>query len=60
MGALEKALEKGLEQAQKIAFKAGAEAVRQAFASEAGKNLRNRNGGVMKVYNAVGRALKKL
>ncbi len=60
MGALEKALGKGLEQASKIAFKAGGEAVRQAFAEEAGRSLRNGNGGVMKVFNAVGRALKKL
>jgi hypothetical protein len=60
MGALEKALGKGLEQASKIAFKAGGEAVRQAFAHEAGRNLRNGNGGVMKVFNAVDRALKRM
>lgn len=60
MGALEKTLAKGLEQASKIAFKAGAEATRQAFAAEAGRNLRNGNGGVMQVFNAVGRALKKM
>jgi geranylgeranyl pyrophosphate synthase len=60
MSALEKMIGKGLEQASKVAFKAGGEAVRQAFASEAGRALKNGNGGVMKVFNAVGRALKKM
>lgn len=50
------ALEKGL----KIAYKAGGEAVRQAFAHDAGRLLQKGDGSVMKTFNAVGRVLKKM
>lgn len=60
MSTMEKMIAKGLEQAVKVAYKAGGEVVRQSFAGPAGRALRNGNGEVMKVYNAVGRALKKM
>jgi hypothetical protein len=60
MGALEKQIGKGLEQASKIAFKEGGKAVLKAFAPVAGSELKKGNGAVMKVYNAVGRAIEKL
>lgn len=60
MSALEKQIAKSLEEASRTAFKAGGEAVRQAFAGEAGRALQKRNGGVMRVFNAIGRVLEKL
>ena len=60
MSALEKKIVQGFERASKVAFKAGVQTAREAFAPEAGRALKNGNGGVMKVYNTLGRALKKM
>jgi len=64
MGVLKKnnviGIEDALIAAQKVAFKAGGEAVRQAFAPAAGRALRNGNGEVMNIFNEVKRVLNKM
>lgn len=56
----EKLIAEGLEKGLKIAYKAGGEAVRQAFAHDAGRLLRKGDGSVMKTFNEIGRILKKM
>lgn len=56
----EKMIANALEKGLKIAYKAGGEAVRQAFAHDAGRLLSKGEGSVMKTFNEVGRALKKM
>lgn len=56
----EKIIANGFEKGLKIAYKAGAEATRQAFAHDAGRLLAKGDGGVMRTFNAIGRILKKM
>lgn len=51
---------KGLEQAFKQSFKSGGQTVLKEFAPHAGRLLQKSDGSVMKTFNEVTRALKKL
>lgn len=50
----------GMEKAFKSVFKSGAKSVLKEFAPHAGRELQKGNGAIMKTFNEVNRALKKL
>lgn len=50
----------GLEKAFKAVFKSGGESVLKEFAPHAGRELQKGSGAIMKTFNEVSRALKKL
>ena len=53
-------LENAIKEATRTGFKKGAEAVLKEFAPHAGRELNNGNGAIMKTYNEIGRAIKKM
>lgn len=53
-------LESVIKEATRTGYKKGAKTVLKEFAPHAGRELRKGNGGIMKTYNEINRALKKM
>ncbi len=52
--------ESAIKEATKIGYKRGAQSVLKEFGPHAGRALRNGDGSIMKTFNEVTRAIKKM